>query len=76
MPGGVVAHYVHMSPAPGLGRMAALVGLSCDGGQLTGDQQAQLQALGHQLAMHTVAARPMCAAARLGPPACLAARLA
>lgn len=60
-PAGVVSHYLHMSPGPGLGRIAALVGLSCSGKQLSDADRTALEALGHQLAMHTVAARPMCA---------------
>ena len=49
---GVVAHYVHNQIAPGLGKIAVLVGL-----ESTGDA-ARLRKLGHQIAMHIAAANP------------------
>lgn len=49
---GVVAHYVHNQIAPGLGKIAVLVGL-----ESTGDTE-RLRKLGHQIAMHIAAANP------------------
>ena len=49
---GVVASYVHNAVAPGLGRIAVLVGLESEG------DKAKLAELGHQLAMHVAAAAP------------------
>jgi elongation factor Ts len=49
---GVVASYIHNSLAPNLGKIGVLVAL-----ESTGDQ-AKLQELGKQLAMHIAAARP------------------
>ncbi|NKB21970.1 MAG: elongation factor Ts [Alphaproteobacteria bacterium] len=49
---GVVSSYVHNATAPGLGRIAVLVGL-----ESTGDA-AVLEGVGKQLAMHVAAASP------------------
>lgn len=49
---GVVACYVHNAAAPGMGKIGVLVAL-----ESTGDQ-AKLQALGKQIAMHVAAANP------------------
>lgn len=49
---GVVASYVHGQLAPGLGKIGVLVGLKSAG------DQAELEALGKQLAMHVAAAKP------------------
>jgi elongation factor Ts len=49
---GVVASYVHNASAPGLGKIAVLVGL-----ESTGDAE-KLMAFGRQLAMHVAAAAP------------------
>jgi elongation factor Ts len=49
---GVVASYVHNAAAPGMGKIGVLVAL-----ESTGDQ-AKLQALGKQIAMHVAAANP------------------
>ena len=49
---GVVASYVHSAVAPGLGKIGILVAV-----ESTGDQ-AKLEALGKQIAMHIAAARP------------------
>jgi elongation factor Ts len=49
---GVVATYVHNQIAPGMGKIGVLVAL-----ESTGDQ-AKLQALGRQIAMHVAAAHP------------------
>lgn len=49
---GLVASYVHNQAAPGLGRIAVLIGL-----ESTGDLEG-LAALGKQLAMHVAAANP------------------
>ena len=49
---GLVASYVHNQAAPGLGRIAVLIGL-----ESTGDLEG-LAALGKQLAMHIAAANP------------------
>lgn len=49
---GIVASYVHSALAPGLGKIGVLVAL-----ESTGDE-AKLQALGKQIAMHIAAARP------------------
>ena len=49
---GVVASYVHAAAAPGLGRIGVLVALESSG------DQAQLQALAKQVAMHVAATAP------------------
>jgi elongation factor Ts len=49
---GIVASYVHNQVAPGLGKIGVLVAL-----ESTADQ-AKLQALGRQIAMHVAAAHP------------------
>jgi elongation factor Ts len=49
---GIVASYVHAAVAPGLGKIGILVAV-----ESTGDQ-AKLEALGKQIAMHIAAARP------------------
>jgi elongation factor Ts len=49
---GVVAFYVHNAAAPGLGRIAVLVGLESKG------DKVKLEAFGRQLAMHVAAANP------------------
>ena len=49
---GVVAHYVHGSVAPGLGRIGVIVAL-----ESTGDSE-KLETFGHQIAMHIAAANP------------------
>ncbi len=38
---GLISSYLHTSPAPGLGRMAALVALESSTASLTQDQQAE-----------------------------------
>jgi elongation factor Ts len=50
---GAVASYVHGAVAPGLGKIGVLVGV-----ESTGDQ-AKLNALGRQVAMHVAAASPL-----------------
>ena len=52
IPQGVVSSYVHGALAPGLGRIAAIVGLESEG------DQVKLEAFGKQLAMHIAAAAP------------------
>lgn len=52
IPQGVVSSYVHGALAPGLGRIAVIVGLESEG------DQAKLEAFGKQLAMHIAAAAP------------------
>ena len=52
VPKGVVSSYVHGALAPGLGRIAVIVGLDSEG------DQAKLGAFGKQLAMHIAAAAP------------------
>ncbi len=49
---GVVSTYVHGALAPGLGRIAVIVGLESEG------DQAKVGAFGKQLAMHIAAAAP------------------
>jgi len=49
---GVVCSYIHNQTAPGLGKIAVLVGLESKG------DKAKLEALGKQLAMHVAAAQP------------------
>ncbi len=49
---GVVCSYIHNQSAPGLGKIGVLVGLESEG------DQAKLEALGRQLAMHVAAAQP------------------
>jgi len=53
VPHGIVASYVHNAVAPGMGKIAVIVGL-----ESTGDQD-KLQALGKQLAMHVAATSPL-----------------
>ena len=50
---GVVVSYVHNAVAAGLGKIGVLVALESDG------DQASLETLGKQLAMHIAAARPL-----------------
>src|SRR5690606_22509700 len=50
---GVVASYVHSATAPGLGKIGVLVALESAG------DQAKLEALGKQIAMHVAAASPL-----------------
>ncbi len=50
--GGVVAGYVHSALRPGLGRIGVAVALTGEG------DQAALEALGRQVAMHIAASRP------------------
>ena len=54
---GVVASYVHSAIAPGLGKIAVIVGLASSG------DRERLSALGRQLAMHIAAANPLAVAA-------------
>ena len=49
---GIVAGYVHNAVAPGLGKIAVLVGLESEG------DKAKLETLGRQIAMHVAAAFP------------------
>ncbi|KAK9821795.1 hypothetical protein WJX81_006353 [Elliptochloris bilobata] len=56
---GVLASYLHASPAPGLGRMGALVRLESASGRLEGAAAEVAKDVGAKLAMHIVAARPM-----------------
>lgn len=49
---GVVASYIHNATAPGLGKIAVLVGLESEG------DTGKLEAFGRQLAMHVAAATP------------------
>lgn len=49
---GVVASYIHNATAPGLGKIAVLVGLESEG------DADKLEAFGRQLAMHVAAATP------------------
>jgi elongation factor Ts len=49
---GVVASYIHNAVAPGMGKIAILVGLESEA------DAGQLETLGKQLAMHIAAARP------------------
>eukprot|EP00897_Mesotaenium_endlicherianum_P001063 jgi/Mesen1/10958/ME000096S10534 len=73
--GGLVCAYLHTSPAPGLGRFAALVSMesaSAGGATQGGDEvAAALRQLGEQLAMQAVAARPACLSRALLDPALL-----
>lgn len=50
---GVVASYMHNATAPGLGRIAVLVGLESDG------DKDKLNAFGKQIAMHIAATNPL-----------------
>lgn len=49
---GIVASYIHSAAAPGLGKIGVLVALKSAG------NQAKLQEVGKQIAMHIAAARP------------------
>jgi elongation factor Ts len=53
VPDGVVAHYVHSSVAPNLGKIGVLVGLSSPG------KADPLHQFGRQVAMHIAAAKPL-----------------
>jgi elongation factor Ts len=53
VPQGVVVSYVHNAVAPGLGKIGVLVALE------SGADQAALEGLGKQLAMHIAAANPL-----------------
>lgn len=56
---GALGTYLHTSPAPGLGRIGALVALeAADGSPLGADAAAAAAELGRKLAMHVVAAKP------------------
>ncbi|EXC20561.1 Elongation factor Ts [Morus notabilis] len=54
-PNGVLSTYLHTSPQPGLGRIAGVLSLEVEDGNL---QSEALQQTGSQLAMHVVAAKP------------------
>lgn len=49
---GVIGSYVHSQLSPGLGKIGVLIGLKSSG------DQAELEVLGKQLAMHIAAAKP------------------
>ena len=49
---GVIATYIHNAVAPGMGKIAILVGVETDG------DAAKAEAFGKQIAMHIAAARP------------------
>mmetsp|Transcript_41820 Transcript_41820/g.108259 ORF Transcript_41820/g.108259 Transcript_41820/m.108259 type:complete len:354 (-) Transcript_41820:147-1208(-) len=56
---GALGTYLHSSPAPGLGRIAAMVSLeAADGSALEGAVAAAAGDLARKLAMHVVAAKP------------------
>ncbi|KAL3154707.1 hypothetical protein ABBQ38_011256 [Trebouxia sp. C0009 RCD-2024] len=55
---GLIASYVHTSPAPSLGRMAALVALETSSSSLTSEQQSEAKEIGQKVAMHAVAMKP------------------
>lgn len=55
---GLISSYVHTSPAPGLGCMAALVALETSTASLTEVQQAEAKEVGQKVAMHAVAMKP------------------
>lgn len=57
-PGELVGTYVHQEAAPGLGKLAAVVVLAAEGGQLPADKLPALQEAGDQLAMHVAGMRP------------------
>ena len=52
---GLIASYIHTSPAPSLGRMAALVALETSNSSLTSEQQSEAKASPLDVA-HTVCA--------------------
>lgn len=61
---GVVGSYMHSQLSPGLGKIGVLVGLRSEG------DNAELEALGKQLAMHVAAAKPQSVSVdRLDPEA-------
>jgi elongation factor Ts len=62
---GVVATYLHNSPAPGVGKIGVLVALESSG------DKGRLLALGKQLAMHVAAANPQALTAAEVDPAAL-----
>ncbi|PON50266.1 Translation elongation factor [Trema orientale] len=53
---GVVSTYLHTSPQPGLGRIAGVLSLEVEDGNL---QSEALRRVGSELAMHVVAAKPL-----------------
>lgn len=55
---GCVSAYLHAGPAPGLGRMGALLALESGGPPLEGAKRSAVEELGRQLAMHAVAMKP------------------
>lgn len=55
---GCVSAYLHAGPAPGLGRMGALLALESGGPPLEGADRSAVEELGRQLAMHAVAMKP------------------
>ena len=57
---GLIASYVHTSPAPSLGRMAALVALETSNSSLTLEQQSEAKASTAGVAL------TMCAAVQAG----------
>ncbi|KAK9808957.1 hypothetical protein WJX72_007019 [[Myrmecia] bisecta] len=58
-PDGVIASYLHTSPAPGLGRMGALVALQDAQGPIGAEKATRVEELGTKLAMHAVAVKPL-----------------
>jgi elongation factor Ts len=63
---GLVVPYIHGALSDGIGKIGVIVALESDG------DQAALQALGKQLAMHIAAARPDCVSVADIDPALLA----
>ncbi len=57
--GPIIGTYIHTSPAPGVGRMAAAVALGGTGVPEGGSAAPGLVGLAKSLAMHVVAARPV-----------------
>lgn len=55
---GVVSVYLHAGPAPGLGRMGALLAIESKGPPLEGAARSSVEELGRHLAMHAVAMKP------------------
>lgn len=58
--GGVLVSYLHTSPAPGLGRIGAVLALEAeDGSTLEGEAAEKVASLGKKIAMHIAAVRPL-----------------
>ncbi|KAK9825091.1 hypothetical protein WJX74_007614 [Apatococcus lobatus] len=58
-PEGLIASYLHSSPAAGLGRIGCLVALSSPSGPIAQPAAEHLQGFARELAMHVAATKPL-----------------